>query len=62
MFLVCLASYEKTRQESETDDKNTVMVCGAVWIRDMDNEKRGYKKTEGLRNVDVEKTGKNQLD
>lgn len=36
MFLVCLASYEKTRQESETDDKNTVMVCGAVWIRDMD--------------------------
>ena len=57
-------NYErKTKQESEEkDDKDTDMECGAVRIRDMDIEKRGYKKTGGFRNVDMEKNGENQLD
>ena len=38
------------------------MECGAVLIRDGDNEKRGYKKTGGFRNVDMEKNGENKLD
>src|SRR6218665_2983815 len=27
----------------DTDDKDTDMECGAVWIRNMDHEERGYK-------------------
>ena len=53
----------KTKQESEDkNNKDTSMECGAVWVRDMDNEKSGYKKTRSFRNVDMEKNGKNQLD
>ena len=49
----------KTKQESEDkNDKDASMECGAVWIRDMDNEKSGYKKTGSFRNVDMEKNGR----
>ena len=35
------------------------MVCRAVWITDMGYEKRKYKKTGGLRNVNMDKNEKN---
>lgn len=37
---------KRTKQESEEeDDQDTDMEGGAVWIRYMDHEKRGNKKT-----------------
>jgi len=33
-----------------------------LWITDMSYEKRRYKQTGGLINVNMEKNGKNQLD
>ena len=41
--------------------KTNAMECHAIWITDMGYEKRRYKKTRGLRNVNMEKNGKNQL-
>jgi len=40
----------------------TQHVYDAVWIRDIDHEKRGGKNTRGLRSMDMEKSGENQLD
>ena len=49
------------RIEEETDDKNTVLEYRAVWIRYMYHEKRRFKKTGVLQNVNLEKNGENQL-
>jgi len=38
------------------------MECHVVWITYMGYEKRRYEKTGGVRNVNTEKNGKNQLD
>jgi len=38
------------------------VLCCMDWVRDVDHEKRRYKKTGGLRNVDMEKNGDIQLD
>jgi len=38
------------------------MERGTVHCRNMDHEKKGYKKTGGFRNVDMEKNGGEQLD
>ena len=37
------------------------MECHAVCVTDMDYEKRRHEKTGGLRNVKMEKNGKNHL-
>ena len=42
--------------------KTNAMGCHAVWITDMGYEKRKYKKMGDLRNVNMEKGEKNQLD
>ena len=39
-----------------------IMECHAVWITDLSYDKRRYKKTGGLRNVNMKKNRKNQLD
>jgi len=39
--------------------KTSALECHAVGIIDMGYEKRRYKKTGGLRNVNMEKNGKN---
>jgi len=41
--------------------KTNAMGSHAVWITDMGYEKRKYKKTGDLRNVNMEKDGKNPL-
>ena len=42
--------------------KTNAIGCHAVWITDMGYETSIYKKVGGLRNVNEEKNGKNQLD
>ena len=42
--------------------KTNAMKCHAVWITYVGYEKRRHKKTACLRNVNMEKNGKNQLD
>jgi len=41
--------------------KTNAMECRAVWITDMSYEKKRYKKTRDIRNVDIKKNGKHQL-
>ena len=38
------------------------MECYGVWIADMGYEKRRYKKTEGIRNVNMDKNGKKSVE
>ena len=50
----------RTKQGSEEADDKTLICyteCDAVWITDTDHKKRGYKRTGGFRNVDMEKYG-----
>jgi len=46
------------RNQKKRMIKTKAMECHAVWISDMGYEKRRYKKTGGLRNVNMEKNGK----
>ena len=46
------------RNHKKRKIKTNAMVCCAVWITDMGYEKRRYKKTGGLRNVNMEKNRK----
>jgi len=53
------------RNQKKRMIKTDAMGCYAVFINDMGFEKRKYKKTGGLRNlrnVNMEKNGKTQLD
>ena len=53
------------RNQKKRMIKTDAMGCYAVFINDMGFEKRKYKKKGGLRNlrnVNMEKNGKNQLD
>ena len=52
------------RNQKKQMIKTNAMECHAVWITftDMGYGKRRYKKTGGLRNVNMEKNGKKQLD
>lgn len=54
---------EKLDRNHKKRRQNTDMQCCTVWIRDMDHhEKRRYKNTGRIRNVNMEKNIENQLD
>ena len=58
-----ITTERKYEQEfEETSDKDTGMECGAIQFRDLDLEKRRHKKARGIRIVDLEKNGENELD
>lgn len=38
------------------------MECEAIWIRDIDQQKGGHKKTGDLGSVDLEKNGEDLLE
>src|SRR6218665_1404492 len=46
------------RNQKKRMIRTNAMVCRAVWITYMGCEKRIYKKTGGLRNVNMHKNGK----
>ena len=50
------------RNQKKRMRKTNAMECHDVWITDMGYEKRRYKKTGCLSNVNMEKNGRNQLD
>ena len=58
-----ITTERKYEQEfEETNDKDTGMECGAIQFRDLDLEKRRHKKARGIRIVDLQKNGENELD
>ena len=48
----------KDRDQKKWMIKTNAMECHAEWITNMGYEKRRYKKTGGLRNVNMEKNDK----
>ena len=50
------------RNQKKQMIKTNAFGCHAAWITDMGYEKRRYKRTGVLRNVSMEKNGKNQWD